>query len=154
MELKQFLGYVRANGIDAEPAIEHSDGILVAGYVPPTYIVWRKANGSKLNQGFNVIAESEDPVSYLWEVQDFFGVPRVFKVSWKDFLNPPQVTDVGNPPLPGTDAVVGPVFDAEKKLFRVMSGGVFEGAKYQMPGTNRKFVAVVYGLFTVLWKEL
>ena len=154
MEIKQFLEYVRANGVDIEPSVEKSDGLLVVGYVPPTYIVWRKQNGSKLNQGFNVICESEDPVSYLWEVQDFFGLPREVKITWKEFLNPTQVVDLGDPPVPGTDAVVGPVFDAEKRLFRVKAGGVYEGSKYNMPGTNRKFVAVVYGLFTVLWKEL
>lgn len=154
MEITQFLGYVRANGVDFEPTIEKADGILVVGYVPPTYIVWRKQNGSKLNQGFNVIAESEDPVSYLFEVLDFFNLPREVKVSWKDFLNPPKVVDLGDAPVPGTDAVVGGPFDIAKRLFYVKAGGVVEGARYNMPGTSRKFVAVVTGLFSIHWKEL
>ena len=154
MEIKQFLDWVRANGVDFEPAIEKADGILVVGYVPPTYLVWRKANGSKLNQGFNVIAESDDPVSYLWEVQQFFDLPKAVHVSWQDFLNPKQVVDLGDPPIPGTDAVVGGPFDIAKRLFYVKAGGVVEGARYNMPNTNRRFVAVVTGLFSIHWKEL
>lgn len=153
MEIKQFLGFVAANGVTFTPEIEAADFTPIPGYVPPTYIVWRKANGSKLEQGFNVIAEQVDPFSYLWEVQRFFGLPEATHVSWKDFLNPPQISDLGNPPLPGTDVVVGPVFDVEKRLFYVR-GNAQEGAKYVQPGTGRKFIAVRSTPFSIHWKEL
>ena len=154
MEIKQFLGFLAVNGITAVPEIEAADFTPIPGYVPPTYIVWRKANGSKLEQGFNVIAEQADPFSYLWEVQRFLGLPEATHISWKDFLNPPQHTELGDPPLPGTDAVVGPVFDAEKRLFYVRAGNIQEGAKYVQPSTGRKFIAVRSTPFSIHWKEL
>ena len=156
MEIKQFLGFLAANGIAATPEIEAAHFTPVPGYVPPTYIVWRKANGSKLEQGFNVIAEQSDPFSYLWEVQRFLGEPEATHVSWADFLNPPQIVDLGEPPLPGTDAVVGPCIDVEKRYFRVMGGNPQEGGKYAPttgPLAGRKFVAEQRG-FNIFWKEI
>ena len=154
MEIKQFLGFLAANGITDTPEIVAADFTPIPGYVPPTYIVWRKANGSKLEQGFNVISEQSDPFSYLWEVQHFLGVPEATHVSWANFLNPPNLGEVGEPPLPGTDDVVGPVFDAERRLFYVRAGNVQEDAKYVQPGTGRKFVAVRSTPFSIHWKEL
>lgn len=154
MDIKQFLGFIAANGITAIPQIETADFTPVPGYVPPTYIVWRKANGSKLEQGFNVIAEQSDPFSYLWEVQRFLNLPEVTHISWENFLNPAKLAELGNPPLPGTDAVVGPSFDVEKRLFYVRSGNVQEGAKYTQQGTGRKFIAVRSTPFSIHWKEL
>lgn len=152
MELKDFLGYVAANGISASPQIEEAKFDPIPGYVPPTYIVWRKENGSKLQQGFNVISEAEDPFSYLWEIQAFFGEPKVTKVNWKNYLHP--VVEINDPPKAGVDSVVGEVFDAENKLFYVKAANIQEGAKYVQPKTNRKFIAVRTSPFTIHWKEL
>lgn len=154
MEIKQYLGFLAANGITQVPEIETAKFDPIPGYVPPISIVWRKDTGSKLEQGFNVIAESADPFSYLWEVQRFFEIPAATHVSWEHFLNPPKITELGDPPLPGTDAVVGPVFDVERRLFYVRAGNVQEGAKYVQQSTGRKFIAVRSTPFSIHWKEL
>lgn len=154
MEIKQFLGFLAANGITDTPEIVPADFTPIPGYVPPTYIVWRNAGGSKLEQGFNVISEQSDPFMYLWEVQRFLGKQQETLVSWEHFLNPPKITELNEPPLPGTDAVVGPVFDAERRLFYVRAGNVQEGAKYVQQSTGRKFIAVRSTPFSIHWKEL
>lgn len=148
--IAKWKGFCAANGVTAQAEIEVADGLMVEGYIPPTYLVWRTATGT-LYQGVSILQMTDQPGEFVKHVQYAYGLPQVLKVSWNDYLNPPAA-----PTEEKGDPMVGDLFEAARRLYYV-KGNAQEGSRYEPsngPLAGRKFVAVrIASPFTLHWQE-